>query len=79
MEKSIKNRNARVAFYIYFLSMTALKSLGLSSNDKLFRVVFVIALAFLALKIIYTEYKPQELIIVISLVLFSMIGFFCVK
>ncbi len=79
MEKSIKNRNARVAFYIYFLSMTALKSLGLSSNDKLFRVVFVIALAFLALKIIYTEYKPQELIIVISLVLFSMIGFFRAK
>lgn len=79
MEKSIKNRNARVAFYIYFLSMTALKSLGLSSNDKVFRVVFVIALAFLALKIIYTEYKPQELIVVISLVLFSLIGFFRAK
>lgn len=79
MEKSIKNRNARVAFYIYFLSMTALKSLGLSSNDKVFMIVFMIALVFLALKIIYTEYKPQELIIVISLILLSMIGFFRAK
>ncbi|MCM1466656.1 MAG: hypothetical protein NC086_00800 [Alistipes sp.] len=75
MEKSIKNRNARVAFYIYFLSMTALKSLGLSSNDKAFMIVFMIALAFLALKIIYTEYRPSELIVVFSLVLLSLIGF----
>lgn len=79
MEKSIRNRNARVAYYIYFLSMIALKALGLSSNDKTFKIIFIIALAFLALKIIYTEYKPQELIVVISLVLLSSIGFFRAK
>ncbi len=79
MEKSIRNRNARIAYYIYFLSMIALKALGLSSNDKMFRIVFIGALAFLALKIIYTEYKPQELIVVISLVLLSSIGFFRAK
>lgn len=79
MEKSIRNRNARAAYYIYFLSMIALKALGLSSNDKIFKIIFIISLAFLALKIIYTEYKPQELIVVISLVLLSSIGFFRAK
>lgn len=79
MENSIKNRNARVAYYIYFLSMIALKALGFSSNIKGFQIVFVIALAFLALKIINTKYEPMELMCVVTIVLLSTIGFFRAK
>ncbi len=79
MKESIKNRNARIAFYIYFLIMTALKALGLSSNNKAFLLGFMLALVFLAIKIFLTEYKPEELIIIVSLVLLSLIGFFRAK
>ncbi len=79
MENPIKNRNARVAYYVYFLSMIALKALGFASNAAGFKVVFVIALAFLALKIIYTKYEPMELMCIVTLVLLSTIGFFRAK
>lgn len=79
MEKAIKNRNARMAYYIYFLTMVGLKALGFSSNNKAFMIIFLISLAFLAVKIIYTEYEPMELAVVISLVLLSTIGFFRAK
>lgn len=79
MKETIKNRNARVAYYIFFLTMSALKALGLSSNNKAFLVVFMIALAFLAVKIFSTKYEPNELLIIVSLVLLSLIGFFRAK
>lgn len=79
MEKTIRNRNARIAYYIYFLTMVGLKALGLSSNNKTFMIIFVMSLAFLAVKIIYTEYEPKELAIIISLVLLSTIGFLRAK
>ena len=79
MEKTIRNRNARIAYYIYFLTMVGLKALGLSSNNKIFMMIFVISLAFLAVKIIYTEYEPKELAIIITLVLLSTIGFLRAK
>lgn len=79
MKETIKNRNARVAYYIFFLTMSALKALGLSSNNKAFLVGFMIALVFLAVKIFLTEYKPEELIIIVSLVLLSLVGFFRAK
>lgn len=79
MEKTIKNRNARVAYYIYILTMIALKALGLASNNKAFLTVFAISLAFLAVKIINTEYEPLELGVIITLVLLSSIGYFRAK
>lgn len=79
MKRSIKDRNARIAYYIFFLSMIGIKALGFSSNNNIFKVVFVISLAFLALKIFYTEYKPYELAAIITLVLLSMIGFIRAK
>lgn len=79
MEKTIKNRNARVAYYMYFLTMVGLKALGLSSNNKTFMIVFMLSLAFLAVKLIFTEYEPLELGIIITLVLLSSIGFFRAK
>lgn len=79
MERIVQDKKARIAYYIYFLTMIGLKALGLSSNNKAFVVIFVIALAFLALKIFYTNYAPEELIVIISLVLLSTIGFFRAK
>lgn len=76
MEKIVQEKNARIAYYIFFLSMTGLKALGLSSNNRIFVIVFVISLAFLALKMFYTNYEPQELLLIILLVLLSTIGFF---
>lgn len=79
MEGIIRNRNARIAYYIYFLAMAGVKALGLSSNNKAFMVVFCISLIFLAMKLIYTKYEPQELMILISLILLSLIGFIRAK
>lgn len=79
MERTIKNRNARIAYYMYFLTMVGLKALGLGSNNRAFLIIFAISLVFLALKIIYTEYQPTELMIVIALVLLSLIGFLRAK
>lgn len=79
MERAIRDRNARMAYYIYFLTMIGLKALGLASNNKVFIIGFAIALAFLAIKIVYTDYKPMELAVIISLVFLSLIGFFRAK
>lgn len=79
MESIIRNRNARIAYYIYFLAMAGVKALGLSSNNKAFLIVFCIALLFLAVKLLYTKYEPQELLIIISLILLSLIGFIRAK
>lgn len=79
MEQNLKNRNARIAYYIYFLAMIGVKALGFSSSNRIFVVVFVCSLAFLAVKIFYTEYEPKELAMVIILVLLSLIGFFRAK
>lgn len=79
MERTIRDRNARIAYYIYFLTMIGLKALGLASNNKVFLIGFVIALAFLAIKIVYTDYSRAELAMIITLVLLSLIGFFRAK
>ena len=42
-------------------------------------MIFVISLASLAVKLIYTEYEPKELAIIITLVLLSTIGFLRAK
>lgn len=74
MGSDLYQRNGTIAYYIYFLTLVALKALGLASNHKVYQICFVIALGFLAIKLVLTKYSAVELIAVILLVLLSMIG-----
>jgi hypothetical protein len=72
VETSIKNKNAAIAFYLYFLIMNFAKGLGMSSQSRLYNIIFLASLVFLAIKLVYTRYTGMELLTMIVLVLLGV-------
>lgn len=73
MDTRVKTRNATIAYYLYFLMMNFAKGMGMSSSSMLYNAIFVAALGFLAIKLIYTRYTRRELFIMIVLVLMGLL------
>lgn len=71
----MEKKNANIAYYIYFLTMTAGKALGLNSGSGLYNKMFVIALLFLAIKLIFTRYTRKEILIIVFAVGIGLLSY----
>lgn len=76
MLKKVRNhfgQYAELFYMLYFLPLAGCVSMGISSSQPVYRLVFIIAAFFLLLKLILTDYNKKEVLLMASVM--ALLGY----
>jgi len=64
---------AEIFYMLYFLPLAGCVSMGISSSQPAYRLVFIVAVFFLLLKLVLTEYNKKEILLMAGII--ALLGY----